>query len=270
MSKLRGGLRKVCIYNPANGDRVILHKISAQTSLTEEWINSDTPTGNVQGQKDKEYEIHFFDADGAIQTQMEAWEEADTPVCLVLLFTNAVMYELTPQNIGGFIDSKKANARDGVSPFHFNYKLINHDPFAYKGVNFLWQVLRRNAGDKTQFAANTAYKPKLLEGANPGTWRRTGALQIDAGTGEGEFVIPFPFENETVFCQLKEDTEIDKYVVRTLNFAKTQISTTNVDTGNIHPQTMGAGAFWITIQYDATGQHAQPSMRLTNDGFIAV
>ena len=270
MSTLIGGLRKVCIYNPVNGDRVILHKISAQTDLPEEWINSDTPTGNIQGQKDLNYEIHFFDAGSAIRTQMETWEEADTPVCLIFLFTNGVKYALTPQNISGFIDSLAANASDGVSPFSFMYKLINPDPFSYGGVNFLWAAAKRNSDGKTQFAVNTAYVPKLLEGANPGTWRRAGALQIAAGTGNGEFVIPFPFEGVTVFCQIQEDTTVDDYTVRTLNFAKTQISSTIVSMGNIHPQTMGAGAFWITIQYDATGQHAQPSMRLTNDGFIGV
>ena len=269
MSTLTGGLRKVCIYNPVNGDRVILRSISAETELPVEWINSDTPTGNAQGQKDINYTIHFFDADSAIRTQMETWEEADTPVCLVMLFTNAVAFELTPQSISGFIDSLATNANDGVSPFHFNYKLINHDPFSYKGVNFLWAAMKRNNSGETQFNRTANYRPELLDGASPGQWRRDNATQTAVGIGNGEFVVPFPFEGETIFADIKEDTTVDDFFVRVLNFAKTQISQQVVSVGTIHSQTIPSGGFWVTIQYEAAGEFREPSMRLQPLGFVA-
>jgi hypothetical protein len=250
MSILTGGLRKVCFANPANGDRVVVSKISSgSTSPEPDVITSATPSGAVFGGLNYNYTIGFFDYSQSIIDQFVTWENADTEVIAILLYDNAVRFWLDPTPISGFIDSMNMNAQDGVSPFTVNLLKGYSDPNIYLGVNFLRAAAKRNVANKTQLALTTDYTP-LIRSAG------TSQFRLDMGfgnfgissSGGATLKLPFPFPGETFNIGMTTEASPASFTVASLLFNNTVVNSSTFDTdGSTNQFTVGAGAYWLSV-----------------------
>lgn len=247
---LIGGLEKVCFFNPVNGDRVLVHKISSEATETpEEKVTSDTPTGVVSGGKGFDYHLGFFDYTPAGDAQFTVWEQDKTPICAVLLYSNGVRYFLDPVPINGYIDSALMNSEDGVSPFSVHMMIRYSDPDVYLGNNLIRTALKRNNANKTERNFTANYVPKRLS-SGTGNFRLSYASQGlgMAGGGTPTIRIPFPFPGVSFKYGVNTEGGPSTFTVSSQLFNGTVVNSETEDTGSSEYEfTIGTGAFWLAI-----------------------
>lgn len=269
MNNKLGGLRKVCFYDPATGDRVVVSRISsATTSTPQEKITSETPTGVTSGGDSYVYDIGFFDADPALLGQLEEWESDETPIRAVLLYENNVRFWNESKTINGFVDSQQMNARDGVSPFIVSLQSIQYDPDIYMGVNMLWAGIRRNKNNRTQFA-DADYIPKRNTVAGAEQWRINPFRMVTAAGSDnaGGIDIPFPFPGEVVYWGGDRVDSSETLTLRAISHAMATITASTASPGAAATAfTTPAGIFALRFRYiaqNADDRVENPYIRLT-------
>ena len=263
MSNLIGGLKKVCVYDPGSGDRVVLFPISAATTDTPtNPITSDTPTGAVSGGKEYPYTIGFFDGTATASGNpsyselLESWQNNDTPVRAVLLYQNAVRFWNEDTCIDGYIESQAINARDGVSPFSISLITVRNDPDIYLGINLLWAAMRRGA-DGTQFA-DADFVPVRMVPAGDERWRVVPIIRMTVNSGTlgdpGVIKFVFPFPGETVFfgSQTFQDPPDSPFRLIARNYAGTSLGTQTYSTG-IQSFALPANTYTLEFEYTDDG-----------------
>jgi hypothetical protein len=251
--KAINGLRKVAVYDPATRDVVLLSLISPESTIAPSLVTTDTATGRVMGGADHAYTIAFFDGDTAVHDQLIQWENADTPVCLVLLFGSGVRFFSDPQPIAGFIDSLATNARDGVSPLNFSIQSIGFSRNIHYGVNVLAAATRQDLGTGLGALPNTLYRPTTqTAGAFPVvTWGGSTGLE----TGDGvTFKFPFPFPNERiVFGGLTGGG--DDITLSSLEEDDTPINSESFTGSGSDTLNTGAACFWLELETDGAASN---------------
>lgn len=265
------GLKRVCLFNPANGDRVNLNSISATSEYVQEVITTETGTGVISGGDDITLNVAFFDNPAGMRAQLEAWENADTPLCLVALFETGALLWNVAEPITGFIDSLEVNARDGVSPFRFSIQHIGFDPDIYFGINILRTAMKRNNAGRTQYNQQQDYIPlrRTTSGADRFQLRATtndGLRQTVGGTGTIRF--PFPFPNVPLNFSCDTDGGPSQSTISAQLFNDTVVNSLTVDNdGANNVFTPQAGAFWFAWAYP-NDQIINATLRISGTEYV--
>lgn len=143
MAKNIQGLKRVSLFNPANGDTVLLSQLSPDSTYEKTPIQTETGDGAIQGGYEQTAETIFFDLPDGARTLLESWENDHTEVNLVAITGTGALLWYHPTEVTGFIDSLATNARDGVSPF--TVRLTTVAPYAdiAYGINIFRAAIKR-------------------------------------------------------------------------------------------------------------------------------
>lgn len=224
------GLNRVCLFDPATGDRVLLKALSPDSDVNKEPIPTETAVGAICGGHTHTAEIVFFDLPEGARTQLEEWENSDTEINAVMLTSVGVLLWSHPTTISGFVDSLATNARDGVSPYRVEMIAVGHDLDIYYGINFFRSAIKRRDDGRTEYDPTEAFSPlRMVQGG----LFKLGAAGSAAGTEtttitEAQNNIKFPFPVDVPFNVLAASDVTTNFQVIQENFAGTVLASDTV------------------------------------------
>lgn len=108
------GWKKAVVYNPANGDRVQLNRLSAQASELpgDPNIKTESAAGQVWGGEQWPITVGFMDSDGL--ALLESWQVGYTPCRMVVLAPAGMSILFQESEEIDFIQGTGVNAREGL------------------------------------------------------------------------------------------------------------------------------------------------------------
>lgn len=239
------GLKEVAIFNPANGDVVNLKLISPESTFGKEPIPTETATGAICGGYSYQVECVFFDLPAGARDQLEAWENASTPINLVGITSTGALLWYHPTTLSGFVDSLSTNARDGVSPYRV---VLEAHGFLdiYYGQNIIRTAMKRNTDGKTQYDPTVNYMPlRAVSPIDDERYRLNDfGRYFDSETGDTPTPLrfAFPLDLTVTATQLGGDP-----FIRTRTFALAEVSASNFDDDESPHPFDTTGGYWLEV-----------------------
>jgi len=119
-----GGIKQFAVINPETDEVVVLKNISAESTYDPQIIETEDTTGAMEGGKETNLEIIFYDADSAKISLLNTWMTQNTPVqCSGWGYQGAVMWHeaVTIHNTSEL----NPNARDGLQASTLRFYSVN-------------------------------------------------------------------------------------------------------------------------------------------------
>lgn len=186
-----GGIKEFAVVNPSTDEVVVLKKISAESTFDPQIIETEDTTGAMEGGKETNLEILFYDGESEKISLLNTWMTENTPVqCVGWGYQGAIMWHeaVTIHNTSQL----NPNARDGLQTSTLRFYSINPFQDIKVGRNLFktaaWQPVQ---GRQT----GVEYEPRRAVEST--TFNDFGTTFDSSATYSGiEFL--FPFEGVTI------------------------------------------------------------------------
>lgn len=261
------GLKKVCIYDPATGDRVLLNYLSPDSTFNKEPIPTETGTGAILGGHSHTVDCIFFDLPDGARDQLEDWENDSTEINLVAITGTGVLLWYHPTTLSGFVDSLATNARDGVSPLNFTLEAHGFALDIYYGVNLLRAAMKRNEDGKTQYNATENYVPLRIIVPDSAERFRLNAFGRYVAGGDAtpsQLRVVFPFD-VTVQAGMVASGQ---FTIRTKTHTLSTVSEDDFDSDGFPNAFDTTGGYFLEIETPGNMLFTNLFIRTAGDAYI--